>query len=62
MRVVRGVGNIFIVLGLTLLFFVVYEEVGTSIITNHRQSVLAEAFDPTIEKPPIPSESASSAE
>ena len=61
MRVVRGVGNIFIVLGLTLLLFVLYEEVGTSIITNHRQSVLAEAFDPTIEKPPIPSESASSA-
>ena len=53
-------GNIFIILGLTLLFFVLYEEVGTSIITNHRQSVLAEAFDPTIGQP-IPSESASSA-
>jgi sortase A len=55
------VGNVFIVLGLTLLLFVVYEEVGTSIITNHRQSVLADVFDPTIEKPPLPSESASSA-
>jgi len=56
MRVVRAVGNIFIVLGLTLLLFVVYEEVGTSIITNHRQTVLAEVFDPQIG---IPAEQAS---
>jgi sortase A len=59
MRVVRSVGNIFIILGLTLLLFVVYEEVGTSIITNHRQSVLAEVFDPTIGTAPVPTESAS---
>jgi len=60
MRVVRGVGNIFIILGLTLLLFVVYEEFGTSLVTNHRQSVLAADFDPTL-RVPIPSESASSA-
>ena len=33
MRAVRTVGNIFIVLGLTLLMFVVYEEFGTSLVT-----------------------------
>jgi sortase A len=51
MRVVRTIGNIFIVLGLTLLLFVGYEEIGTSIITNHRQDVLASVFDPSIERP-----------
>jgi len=45
MRVVRGVGNIFIVLGLTLLLFVVYEEFGTSLVTNGHQRVLADVFD-----------------
>src|SRR5439155_23928389 len=30
------------------LLFVAYEEVGTSIITNHRQSVLADVFDPKL--------------
>jgi len=53
MRVVRTIGNIFIVLGLTLLLFVAYEEIGTSLITNHRQAVLAEVFDPEILKPGV---------
>jgi sortase A len=53
MRAVRSIGNIFIVLGLTLLLFVAYEEIGTSIITNHRQAVLAEVFDPQILKPSV---------
>jgi LPXTG-site transpeptidase (sortase) family protein len=59
MRVVRGIGNVFIVLGLTLLLFVGYELIGTSIITNHHQSALAEVFDNEILKPPLPTVSAS---
>ncbi len=54
MRVVRAIGNIFIILGLTLLLFVLYEEVGTSIITNHRQTVLADIFDPELHFQPAP--------
>ncbi|HLW18278.1 MAG TPA: sortase [Actinomycetota bacterium] len=54
MRAVRSVGNIFIVLGLTLLLFVVYEEFGTSLVTNHRQTVLADFFDPEIHIGPAP--------
>jgi len=62
MRVVRAIGNIFIVLGLTLLLFVGYEEIGTSLITNHHQAVLAEFFDPEIlQLPVIPTESGSPA-
>lgn len=59
MRVVRAVGNIFIVLGLTLLLFVAYEEIGTSLITNQRQSVLASVFDPQLLPKPSVSPSAS---
>jgi len=44
MRVVRGIGNVFIVLGLTMLLFVGYELIGTSIITNHHQQALADVF------------------
>ena len=54
MRAVRAIGNIFIVIGLTLLLFVAYEEIGTSIITNHRQSVLASVFDPELIQRPGP--------
>jgi len=59
MRVVRAIGNIFIVLGLTLLLFVVYEEFGTSIVTNHRQTVLADILDPTLHIASGPEPSAS---
>ena len=59
MRVIRGIGNVFIVLGLTLLLFVGYELIGTSIITNHHQAALAEVFDETVLKPARPSVSAS---
>src|SRR6266567_173010 len=60
MRVVRAFGNVFIVLGLTLLLFVGYEVIGTSIITNHHQSALAQVFDQEFERPPVqPTTSAS---
>ena len=62
MKVVRGIGNVFIIIGLTLLLFVVYEEWGTSLVTNHRQAVLANILDPELlQRPshPVPSESAS---
>ena len=41
----RWTGRAFIVLGLTMLFFVVYETWGTSQITNRHQSALAKEFD-----------------
>src|SRR6266542_1945537 len=60
MRVVRAIGNFFIVLGLTLLLFVGYEVIGTSIITNHHQSALAQVFDQEFERPSVqPTASAS---
>jgi len=51
--VLRITGNVFIVLGATLLFFVLYELVGTSMITDRHQSALAEQFDLTFERPPL---------
>jgi sortase A len=51
MKVLRWIGNSFIVLGATLLFFVVYELYGTSFITNHHQQVLAETFDASLPHP-----------
>jgi sortase A len=62
MKILRTVGNVFIIIGLTLLLFVVYEEWGTSLVTNHRQSVLANIIDPELlQRPlhPAPSASAS---
>ncbi|MGZ4120843.1 MAG: sortase [Actinomycetota bacterium] len=53
MRIVRRIGNVFIVLGLTLLLFVAYEEIGTSIITNHHQSALAQEFDQELQRPSV---------
>lgn len=54
MRALRWTGNVFIVLGATLLFFVVYEVYGTSMISRNHQSALAESFDPVIEPPSPP--------
>jgi len=59
MKALRIAGNTFIVLGLTMAFFLVYEVVGTSAITHHHQDVLARTFDeptvaPTKGAPPAP--------
>ena len=61
MKVVRTIGNVFIIIGLTLLLFVVYEEWGTSLVTNHRQSVLANILDPELLPRPTPSTPSGSA-
>lgn len=60
MKVVRWVGNSFILVGATLLFFVVYELVGTSLVTNRNQSALASEWDDDLLRPrSIPSGTAS---
>ncbi|MCA1830848.1 MAG: sortase [Actinomycetota bacterium] len=51
-RAIRWTGRTFILLGMTMLFFVVYETWGTSEITHHHQSVLAEEFDPQLARAP----------
>lgn len=51
-KFLRWVGNSFIVVGATLLFFVVYELVGTSLVTDHHQEALASEFDSELLKPP----------
>lgn len=48
MRALRATGNVFIVLGLTLLLFVAYELVGTSLVTDRHQDALAAEFDATL--------------
>ncbi len=59
MKLLRWTGNTFIVIGATLLFFVVYELVGTSLVTNGKQDALAAEWDDTIQRPrPLPSSSA----
>jgi len=47
-KALRTTGNVFIFLGLSILFFVLYELVGTSIITKARQSDLQADFDQEI--------------
>jgi sortase A len=44
-RALRATGSTFIVLGLSILFFVVYELVGTSAVTRARQADLQADFD-----------------
>jgi sortase A len=51
MKLLRWTGNTFIVVGATLLFFVVYELVGTSLITNNHQSALASEWDDELLRP-----------
>lgn len=52
MKTLRVTGNVFILIGATFLFFVLYELVGTSSITRGHQSALAVEFgEPTIERP-----------
>ena len=67
MKVLRATGTVFIAVGLSILFFVMYELVGTSAITKGHQSRLQAEFDQSLREPntlptpfqgnlPIPSE------
>lgn len=53
MRALRVTGNVFIVLGATFLFFVVYELIGTAQITKGHQTALANQFEEAF-RPPDP--------
>lgn len=44
MKILRAIGSVFIFLGLSILFFVLYELVGTTLITKARQSDLQADF------------------
>jgi len=50
-KALRTTGNVFIFLGLSILFFVLYELVGTSIITKARQSDLQADFNAALAQP-----------
>jgi sortase A len=50
-RVVRGTGTAFIVLGLLVLYFVLYELVGTSIQTHAHQRALKAEFAELLDEP-----------
>ncbi len=52
-KIVRGTGTVFIVTGLLLLYFVVYELVGTSLQTRAHQSELKRAFADILEDPRV---------
>ncbi|HEX9775960.1 MAG TPA: class E sortase [Actinomycetota bacterium] len=56
MRALRIAGNVFILLGLTFLFFVVYEVYGTSAITKQAQAALAIEWERPL--PPAPTQTA----
>ncbi len=51
MKALRTTGNVFIFLGLSILFFVLYELVGTSVITKARQADLQADFDAELAQP-----------
>ena len=51
MKALRTTGNVFIFLGLSILFFVLYELVGTSAITKGHQSELQAQFDTALAHP-----------
>lgn len=53
MRALRATGSTLIVLGLTVLLFVVYELVGTSVVTKRHQSALANAFSEELVQPAV---------
>jgi sortase A len=50
-KALRTTGNVFIFLGLSILFFVLYELVGTSIVTKARQNDLQADFDAELAQP-----------
>lgn len=54
MKVLRATGSTFIFLGLSILFFVLYELVGTSAITKARQSDLQADFQLALEGGALP--------
>lgn len=61
MKALRVTGNVFILIGATFLFFVVYELIGTSAITAGHQRALAAEFeepddDPVVVEPSPPPE------
>src|SRR5437867_6583834 len=62
-RVVRTTGSVFITLGLLILYFVVYEIFGTSLVTHAHQRVLRKEFQAILEDPrtavPVPTGSPS---
>jgi sortase A len=51
MRLLRATGSVFIFLGLSILFFVLYELIGTSAITKGRQSDLQRDFQAQLAVP-----------
>lgn len=51
MKILRATGSAFIFLGLSILFFVLYELVGTSAITKGRQSELQREFTAQLAQP-----------
>lgn len=51
MKILRATGSIFIFLGLSILFFVLYELVGTSAITKGHQSQLQREFAAELAQP-----------
>lgn len=51
MKILRATGSVFIGIGLSILFFVLYELVGTSAITKGRQSVLQKDFQTVLAQP-----------
>jgi sortase A len=50
-KALRTTGNVFIFLGLSILFFVLYELVGTSLVTKARQHDLQADFQAELESP-----------
>jgi len=54
MKALRATGSVFIFLGLSILFFVLYELVGTSAITKARQSDLQADFQLALEGGALP--------
>jgi len=56
-KIVRGTGTTFILLGLVILYFVVYELVGTSLQTHAHQRALRSQFAELLDQPPSKSAS-----
>ena len=54
MKALRATGSIFIFLGLSILFFVLYELVGTSLVTKARQNDLQADFQLALESGALP--------
>jgi sortase A len=54
-RIMRGTGTVFIVLGAVILYFVAYELVGTSLQTHAHQSALRKEFDDLLRERVTPS-------